>query len=127
MNEDLQKTVRDMIARELGAAVSSPPTMPTLPSEMAPQAPVVDAKKEEDSLPTTIKLDEYEALLADSIKWREENINKTIALAGIERGKVADMKHALLQRCIKRNKIDLNKYNMSIDSGKKEIKIEKRG
>jgi hypothetical protein len=122
MNEDQKNAVRELIAAEF--AGTAPPGAPPVASSQPAQAPV---HNNEPTYPPEVPLDEYEALMVEALTWRVEAAEKTQTLLSKERVSVGEMKHKLLERCVKRLNIDVNQYNILIDSGTKMIKIEKRG
>lgn len=123
MNEDSKAAVEQMIADALGK-------VPALGAGMAPQAQPQPAQAPvqnvEPTYPSEVPLDEYEALMVEALSWRVEAAEKTGAILNNERNNISQMKHDLLKRCINRLQIDVNKYNLFIDSNTKMIKIEKR-
>lgn len=134
MNEVEKNSVREMIAAELsgkmpgllpgllGAPAPSPAARET-PTGLAPE-PV---QQKRPTYPPEVPLDEYEALMVNGLRWRVEAAEKTQVLLSKEKIDINDMRHTLLNRVINRLQIDVNEYNIQIDSGTNRIKIEKRG
>lgn len=133
MNENQQKSIKDMIAKELGARAATTAPVSHFPAIPNPEAPAAEIKKE-PTLPSRVGLDEYEALLVDAIKWRQDSVEKTVALleekmkeCKAEQNKVQEMKKSLVNRCCDRLGINSKLFNIQINSSTKEIQIEKRG
>ncbi len=135
MEQAQQDAVKKMIAAELagklpgllpgllGAPMSQPAAVPQTPVAPAPAA----VQKEEPQYPPEVSLDEYEALMVEALGWRVEASEKTQVLLNTERADIHKMKNELLERCVRRLGIDVNTYNIEINSGTKRIKIQKRG
>jgi len=137
---DLQTSVRDMIKAELegnkqftkaaegvglaGAKPLLPPAMAALPESIGdppgPPAPMPTPK------PQVVKLDAYEALMTDAIRWRLDAAQKAFAIATMESSECDKMRSELLNLCIKKYGIDTEKYNIQIDSRDKTMRIELR-
>ncbi len=133
MNEVEKNSVREMIAAELSGkmpglhpALLDPPTL----SPTGPETPVAPApepvQQKRPTYPPEVPLDEYEALMVNGLRWRVEAAEKTQVLLSKEKIDINDMRHTLLNRVINRLQIDVNEYNIQIDSATKQIKIEKR-
>lgn len=126
MNEE---EIKRLIAETLGKPTKELTTSQPLPPQEPPQLPQRLAEpppRPEPIYPKETPLDEYEALMIEAISWRVEAAEKTNVLLKTEKKDIAKMKTQLLQRCVNRLKIDVNKFNLYVDSNTKTIKIEKR-
>jgi len=125
MNDEQKASVRELIAAEL--AGTSLKALPGPSPEEASQPAQAPVQNNEPTYPSEVSLDEYETLMVEALGWRVEAAEKTGALLNREKDNINLMKRALLDRCIRRLGVDVNKHNLLIDSGRKIIKIEKRG
>jgi len=123
MDAQEQANVKAMISAALGKAVATPGVAAQGPTEPA-QAPV---HKNEPTHPSEVPLDEYEALMVEALGWRVEASEKTNLLLNTEKTRIEEMKNNLLRRCVNRLKVDMNHFNIVIDSGTGMIKIQRRG
>jgi len=126
MDEVQKEAVKKMIAAELAGglpAVVPPGARPETASQPA-QAPQI---KQEPAYPSEVSLDEYEALLVDALQWRIEASEKTQVILNNEKNNITRMKRDLLARCARRLGVDLNSFNLMVNSGTKTVQIEKRG
>ncbi len=137
---DLQTSVRDMIKAELegskqfkkaaegvglaGATPLLPPALAALPGPIgAPPGPPAPMPTPQ---PKVVKLDAYEALMTDAIRWRLDAAQKAFAIATMESKECDKMRADLLNLCVKKYGIDTEKYNIQIDSRDKTMRIELR-
>jgi hypothetical protein len=134
--DDAQKNlIKQMISAELsGKAIESKGLLGERTTASTPVPPLASLEPLQASVnmpglsyPAEVLLDEYETLMVNAIGWRLESVEKSLASLNMEKSSIDDMKHKLIDRCIKRLKIDINNFNLSIDANKKSVKIQRRG